>query len=1281
MAMLYLALPVLVASASLTPEMPDVLPRKAIPINPNDNEHLTDSGVVQTVFINMGVCIILLMIFEYNRFFKQIYLKRLQNRFRIAERVPEYPPEYAFGWFVEIQKISETEFLKMVGLDAFMCLRFIYICLKLAMFLTFWGMLILLPVYSTAFDYEDWERYEISNLMKGGKAMRKRLWVSAFFGYIYAIYFCQLLYMEYNNFSVSRLQYLVQADADDSKLDPDTPPQKYFTVMIEHIPAHLRSAQALYKFFDKLFPNEVYAVEISLDIAELDAMNYKRKRLRAKLEHAIAHYEAKNERPLVYAKANPGYSYTDDEDGIFGEDGLTQFLFKQFSYEKMGYVQVDAIHYYSHKLKKYNDQVRELQKKYCERAEQEDASLMQKFTSGSDTRLATVFDAMGRGVTTGSGKSSSGDGRATGAAVAAGTSTAGAAGAAKVYGGGSLGTIVHSAAGAPGGSSATHPAGGKAKKASGVFDFSFDSFLFGDEGKKGMTLETALTRETEKLEQIIAYEAQEAKRRMSEAPALIDSGSGAIPRERTRVQRASVLATSDEVHVHHGGQGEAGPKTTRPFSNPTLPVPSEKDPPPPPNPFEGNTDIAFVEPPPNPFYQSTPSRNPSLVTHSTTLPSRNPSLATPAISAKLPSSRNPSFATPAYAPNVSASPSLSLLETDPTLREWIKKRDSFVASEPEGVVAPSARRRDRGYSELSGASSHGDVVEMRDTSIAVASHTPFNYGSSRAPSRDPSLYVSGTTGGSPTSYMHSLFGEPGAGIGVAEGARRSSRNYHYDEEEGRVEGVEDKHEKAVRLLREDSAGEEWHDRSEVENPTLQSMPVHRPSLTSATETGGVSTVLPPIANLTQDQLNELTLLSIEKVKLTTQQGWLQTKLAGRGAVRGLVEIERAIEMVMLGAYYKYSSTAFVTFTNRVSESIAKQLLLSHDNMEVSSAPNPHDIIWDNVAIPKSQIALRKSITNAGVIVGSIFWSSLVNDVNALASIFPLPPQQQQLMSAVVMLIFLLILPFIFDYIARNYEGLKRESEIQNSIMTRYFYYQLINIYVTVGFSSNNLWAQLIKVLQQPQTLVEIMGGRVPDVTKFMFNLVIVKVFTAIPLEMIRPWQLITIHLMSHCMDRRKSTRRDLRSGLFYSWPMLYGWIYPQLMMVLMIMVTYSSISPLLMPPCILFFMGAYIMYKYQLLYVYINDYQSGGFMWYAVFTRSVVALMFGSLTLLGYLALQLSNPYLAGIAQRFFVVHLNYLLNLSYGFARELDQRNAERKKAGKSVPQDTFTKLCYRQP
>ena len=49
--------------------------------------------------------------------------------------------------------------------------------------------------------------------------------------------------------------------------------------------------------------------------------------------------------------------------------------------------------------------------------------------------------------------------------------------------------------------------------------------------------------------------------------------------------------------------------------------------------------------------------------------------------------------------------------------------------------------------------------------------------------------------------------------------------------------------------------------------------------------------------------------------------------------------------------------------------------------------------------------------------------------------------------------------------------------------------------------------------------------------------------------MMRPWQLSTILMMGTFMDRRKCTRRELRTGAFYAWPMLYGWVYPQLMMV------------------------------------------------------------------------------------------------------------------------------------
>jgi hypothetical protein len=119
------------------------------------------------------------------------------------------------------------------------------------------------------------------------------------------------------------------------------------------------------------------------------------------------------------------------------------------------------------------------------------------------------------------------------------------------------------------------------------------------------------------------------------------------------------------------------------------------------------------------------------------------------------------------------------------------------------------------------------------------------------------------------------------------------------------------------------------------------------------------------------------------------------------------------------------------------------------------------------------------------------------------------------------------------------------------------------------------------------------------------------------------------------------------------------------------------------------------MYKFQLIYVYINDYQSGGEMWYDLFNKSLIALLFGSLTLLGYLGLQLKYTYLAGpfyffMPLPFGILYFLYYCklkffkqskSLSFGFAKELDQHAKERKKAGISTPHDSFSATLYRQP
>ena len=263
---------------------------------------------------------------------------------------------------------------------------------------------------------------------------------------------------------------------------------------------------------------------------------------------------------------------------------------------------------------------------------------------------------------------------------------------------------------------------------------------------------------------------------------------------------------------------------------------------------------------------------------------------------------------------------------------------------------------------------------------------------------------------------------------------------------------------------------------------------------------------------------------LEEANKLAKVGWEQTKIAGTGALQGLVELERTLEMLTLGAYYKYSSTAFVTFNSRVTQSVAQQMLLSHDAMEINGAPNPHDIIWDNVSIPRSQIKMRNFITNAGVIVGSLFWSSLVTSINDLVSNIAaasLPLYQQQYLSVCIILGFLLLLPFIFDFLARYYEGIKLESEIQTSIMTRYFWYQLINVYVTVGFGGVQIITQLLLILKNPQLLVNFVGQTIPAVSLYFVDVVIIKVR---PETCVGPEKVFTLILCLHaCLLPNRSS--------------------------------------------------------------------------------------------------------------------------------------------------------------
>lgn len=429
--------------------------------------------------------------------------------------------------------------------------------------------------------------------------------------------------------------------------------------------------------------------------------------------------------------------------------------------------------------------------------------------------------------------------------------------------------------------------------------------------------------------------------------------------------------------------------------------------------------------------------------------------------------------------------------------------------------------------------------------------------------------------------------------------------------------------------------------------------------------------------------------------------------AAKGAIRGVLEATRTLELLTVGAYYKTSSTAFVTLRSRVASSNCDQMQLSHRHytMTVRSAPNPKDIRWENVMIPQRQIDMRRTIADITLTIGALFWSLVLGFITQISSLETMSREYSWLqaysgtfiysvfnsyLTSGMLLALLSVLPLIFDMIARNYEGLKLESEIQNSIMTRYFYYQLANVFVSVYAGS--IITALHQIFDSPSSLLSILGSTLPSFSIYFANLVIVKTFTAVPIEMLRLWPLAQIMTLKLCMNKKKWTWRELQAGAFKDPPMLYGWIYPSLMMVLMIVTTYACIAPFISPLGVIFYSFSYVTYKYQLLFVFINHYQSGGFMWYALFTRSMIALICAAVTLTCYLGFRRTiyyGPFYATLPLPFIIltfwVHCedkfkNSSYHLSLESAIDLDRDTYEKRMKG-FPPHNSFKPKLFRQP
>ena len=412
-----------------------------------------------------------------------------------------------------------------------------------------------------------------------------------------------------------------------------------------------------------------------------------------------------------------------------------------------------------------------------------------------------------------------------------------------------------------------------------------------------------------------------------------------------------------------------------------------------------------------------------------------------------------------------------------------------------------------------------------------------------------------------------------------------------------------------------------------------------------------------------------------------------------------------------------SSTGFVTFTDLQCVSICSSMDLTYKNqaMTVTTAPGPSDIFWDNAHISEPVVTAKTNTASFIVTFGALLWSVPVATIQGLATTSTLAKfpgmgwletlcegcDEEELekrkfyanlvngyLPVITLLGLMQLLPLLFEWLAKFYENRKTNSDIQRSILRRFFYYQLANVYVSITAAS--ILDNLSEIIDSPSSLLSSFSEQIPAVVGYFISLLCTKILAGLPVIMLRLGALLRMGFLRCCFKEPLLTMREMNE-VYRKQEFLYGWEYPTQLFVIVICFTYSIISPIILPVGAVYFFGALMVYKMQAMHVYTAEYESGGDLFPSVCHRTLVGLTCGQLTLLGYVSLRVG----LGAWQPFALIPLPiftlYIMNrqkeaydkpsekLSLERATVLDNENEKSGKGERIVA--GFDEFVYRQP
>ena len=248
------------------------------------------------------------------------------------------------------------------------------------------------------------------------------------------------------------------------------------------------------------------------------------------------------------------------------------------------------------------------------------------------------------------------------------------------------------------------------------------------------------------------------------------------------------------------------------------------------------------------------------------------------------------------------------------------------------------------------------------------------------------------------------------------------------------------------------------------------------------------------------------------------------------------------------------------------------------------------------------VAFIQSIANLSTLPGKVHFLSFINDIpSAVLGIIDgyLPP--------LVLTIFNILLPKILAAFTRL-QGVESESRLQNGVLYKYSVFWILN-YLIFSTVSTAIFNQLSGLIDDPGSIVTLLGESIPSTATFFVTYLLFQVFSSYPMQLLNPGRLVVGWLKKRFTIKVPRDIVNIEAAPAQN----YGTAYPLLVFSFIIAVTFAVVAPIVLPFAALYFLSAFICYKYQYIYYYNTAFETGGQFWPNVHLCLIWSIFVGQL--------------------------------------------------------------------